>query len=73
MLEILKRIQEQLADHSSRFDRMDQRFDRLEELSRKQRRDMAGVLVMMKATAGSFDERVEAIEARVTALEAQRS
>ncbi|MGL5115168.1 MAG: hypothetical protein ACRC7C_07575 [Beijerinckiaceae bacterium] len=73
MLEILKRIQEQLADHSRRFDRMDQRFDRLEELSRKQRRDMAGVLVMMKATAGSFDERVEAIEARVTALEAQRS
>lgn len=72
-LEVLKRIQEKLGEHDKRFDQIDKRFDRFEELMRKQRRDVAGILVMMKATAGDFDERVTAIENRMDALEAQRS
>jgi hypothetical protein len=66
MLKILKKIQEKLSEH-------DRRFDRLEELVRKQRRDSAGMLVMMRATAGDFDQRVSEIEARMDAFDAARS
>lgn len=47
------------------------RLDRLEEINRKQRRDAAGMLVMMRATAGDFEERVTEVEERVAALEAR--
>lgn len=47
------------------------RLDRLEEINRKQHRDAAGMLVMMRATAGDFDERVTEVEERVAALEAR--
>jgi BMFP domain-containing protein YqiC len=47
------------------------RFDRLEALVRKQRRDAAGMLVMMRAAASDFDERVSEVEERVAALEAK--
>jgi hypothetical protein len=46
------------------------RFERMESLIRKQRRDAAGMLVMMRATASDFDERVSEVEERVAALEA---
>jgi hypothetical protein len=49
------------------------RFQRLEQLGHRQRRDMAGVLVMMKSTVGDFDERVSQLEARVAKLEAARN
>jgi hypothetical protein len=65
-LEILKKIQ---ADISGIKDRL----DRIEDINRKQRRDSAGMLVMMRATAGDFDERVSEVEARVEALEARRT
>ncbi len=65
VLDILKSIQAKLLEH-------DQRFDRLEEIVRKQRRDSAGMLVMMRATAGDFDERVREIEERMDALEDHR-
>ena len=45
--------------------------DRMEGLIRKQRRDAAGMLVMMRATASDFDERVSEVEERVAALEAK--
>jgi hypothetical protein len=64
MFEILKKIQAQLADH-------DKRFDTLEDLVRKQRRDTAGLLVMAKAVTGDFAEQVAAIEERVRVLEAR--
>ncbi|MCV9939387.1 hypothetical protein OIU35_23810 [Boseaceae bacterium BT-24-1] len=64
MYEILKRIQAQLAVH-------DKRFDVLEDLVRKQRRDTAGLLVMAKAVTGDFAEQVAAIEERVRVLEAR--
>jgi hypothetical protein len=52
---------------------VEQRFTRLEEDHRKQRRNSAGMLVMMRATAGDFDERVSEVEERVAALEAKTS
>jgi len=64
MYEILKKIQAQLATH-------DKRFDVLEDLVRKQRRDTAGLLVMAKAVTGDFAEQVAAIEERVRVLEAR--
>ena len=47
--------------------------DRMESLIRKQRRDAAGMLVMMRATASDFDERVNEVEERVAAQEAKTS
>jgi hypothetical protein len=61
-LDILKNIQASIA-------RLDERFDHLEAAMRKDRRNVAGMLVMMRATAGDFDERVSEIEERVAALE----
>jgi hypothetical protein len=66
MLDILKRIQEKLSDH-------DKRFDRLEALVLKQRRDTAGMMVIGKAMAGDFAEQMAAVVERVEALEAKRS
>jgi hypothetical protein len=73
-LQMLIRIQEQIAafrqDTEQRFGVVETRLDRIEEINRKQRRDSAGMLVMMRATAGDFDERVSEVEERVAALEA---
>ena len=73
IFEILKSIQVKLSDHDRRFDQIDQRFERIDELIRKQRRDVAGILVIGKSTAGTFAEGLAAVEARVTALEANRN
>ena len=65
-LEILKSIQADLAGFRADTS---ERFERLEGSLRKQRRGAAGMLVMMQATAGDFDERVKDVEERVAALE----
>jgi hypothetical protein len=71
--EILKGIQASLADLRAetvtRFDRLEARIDRLDLGMRKDRRNAAGMLVMMRATAGDFDARVSEVEERVAALE----
>jgi phage shock protein A len=41
----------------------------LKDLARKQRRDVAGILVMMKSVAGDFDERVSDLERKMAAVE----
>jgi hypothetical protein len=64
--EILKSIQASIADLAEQTAR---RFDQLETNMRKDRRNVAGMLVMMRATAGDFDQRVSEIEERVAALE----
>ncbi len=46
------------------------RVVRIEEIVRKQRRNSAGMLVMMQATASDFNERVSLVEERLDALEA---
>ncbi|MDO9335833.1 MAG: hypothetical protein Q7T61_05485 [Caulobacter sp.] len=47
-----------------------ERLERVEDIARKHRRDSAGMLVMMRATAGDFDQRVREVEDRVSAMEA---
>jgi hypothetical protein len=56
-----------------RLDRVEGRLDQLEQTSRRHRRDAAATLVMMRATVGHFNERVGAVEERVTVLEAPKS
>jgi hypothetical protein len=77
ILPILVRMQEELAalrrEQAEFRAENATRFQRLEELGHRQRRDMAGVLVMMKSTVGDFDERVSQLEARVAKLEAARN
>ena len=65
-LDILKNIQADMAQFRAETN---ERFDRLEAAMRKDRRNVTGKLVMMRATASDFDERVTEIEERVTALE----
>jgi uncharacterized protein YceH (UPF0502 family) len=69
-LDILKSIQASIAKLDERVLKLDERFDHFEAALRKDRRNVAGMLVMMRATAGDFDERVSEIEERVAALEA---
>ncbi|MGJ5176705.1 hypothetical protein ACQR16_07170 [Bradyrhizobium oligotrophicum] len=76
---ILMKIQESISALRSEFksdlgqfkQSVETRFDRLEALVRKQRRDSAGMLVMMRAAASDFDERVSEVEERLRALEAK--
>jgi hypothetical protein len=47
------------------------RMDGHETGMREDRRDAAGMLVMMRATAGDFDARVSEVEESVAALESR--
>jgi len=73
--QILIKIRESIAAFRSDFGQFRQstetRFERIETLIRRQRRDSAGMLVMMRAAASDFDERVSEVEERVAALEAK--
>jgi hypothetical protein len=75
--QILIKIQEGISSLRSELGQFrlstEARFERMEGLIRKQRRDAAGMLVMMRATASDFDERVSEVEERVAALEAKPS
>lgn len=82
MLEILKRIQADVSDVKGRLERLEvshQRLEasherleashqRLEASHKKLRRDSAATLVMMRGTAGVFDERMTALEEDVRLL-----
>ncbi|WP_375457074.1 hypothetical protein [uncultured Methylobacterium sp.] len=74
-IEILRSIQsavKQLRDETQAFrDETNARFERLETGMRKDRRNAAGMLVMVRATAGDFDARVSEVEERVATLEAR--
>ncbi|BAM87238.1 conserved hypothetical protein [Bradyrhizobium oligotrophicum S58] len=74
---ILIKIQESIATFRSEMGQfrqsVDARFEGVENLIRKQRRDSAGMLVMMRAAASDFDERVSEVEERIAALEARKS
>ncbi len=45
------------------------RLDRIENIVRKQRRDAAGMLVLMRAAASDFDDRISDLGERVATLE----
>jgi lysylphosphatidylglycerol synthetase-like protein (DUF2156 family) len=70
MFEILKKMQQENAGFRKSTETS---LDRIEEIVRKQRRDSAGMLVMTRANAGYFDQRVSEVEARMDALDAKRS
>ena len=75
VLEILKKIQSDITLGRSEMKQFKQdtetRFERLETLVRKQRRDGAAMLVMMRAAAGDFEERLAVVEQQIAALEAR--
>ena len=64
--QILIKIQDSIVAQGTRL-------DRIESLVRKQRREGAAMMVIMRATAGDFDERVNEVVERVAALEARTS
>ncbi len=68
--EISKAVQATLVEFRSE---VNERLDRLEAGMRKDRRNAAGMLVMTRATAGDFDQRVTDLEERLERLEAARS
>ena len=69
IFEILKKIQGDMASYQAGTN---ERLERLEDLIRKQRRDVAGILVIGKSTAGKFAEDLAALEKRVEAIEASQ-
>ena len=75
--QILIRIQDSISTLRSEVGQfrtsVEGRLDRLEQLNRKYRRDAAAMMVIMRATAGDFDERVNEVVERVAALEARTS
>ncbi len=68
MLEILKRIQTDVADLKTDVADLKERTIRLEDMAKKQRRDSAAMLVMMRGTVGVFTERMDAFEIDLMAL-----
>ena len=82
MLEILKRIQTDvsgfkadvsglktdMSDVKNRLGGIEGRMDKLGALVRKQGRDSAAMLVMMRGTVGIYDERMKVIEEDVRLL-----
>jgi hypothetical protein len=75
VFEILKKIQSDITLGRSEMKQFKQdtetRFERLETLVRKQRRDGAAMLVMMRAAAGDFEERLAVVEQQIAALESR--
>ncbi len=71
-LEILKSIQTGVGGIKTRLDHIESRLDQLDAGLRKDRGNVAGVLVAMRATAGDFDETAPEVEERVAALGARR-
>ena len=61
ILPVLVKIQEEAAAFRKE---MRERLDGIDDTLRKQRRDTAGMLVMMKGAVGIFEERVTALERR---------
>jgi hypothetical protein len=66
VLQILIKIKDSIVAQATRL-------ERIENLVRKQRREGAGMLVMMRATVSDFDERVGDVEERLAVLEARQS
>ena len=85
MLDILKRIQTDVSslktdvsgvkadmvDVKSRLTGIDGRLDRLETASKKQSRDSAAMLIIMRGTVGVFDERVKTLEDEIRLIREQ--
>ena len=68
MLEILKRIQADVSGLKSDLTDVNGRLERVEMIVKRQGRDSAAMLVMMRATVGVYDERMLVIEEDVRLL-----
>ena len=82
MFEILKRVQTDLASVKTdvseikssvarldgRVERLEGRVERLEDIAKKQRRDSAAMLVMMRGTVGMFNERLNELDVNMVLL-----
>ncbi len=67
MFEILEKIQ---ADMSSFRRDMADRLDRIETIQKQERRNSAAMLVMMRGTAGIYEDRLNQLEIdRIVKLE----
>jgi hypothetical protein len=77
VFDILKKIQGDISlvrSDVGQFKRESEtRFERLETILLKHRRDSAGMLVMMRSVASDFDERVTEVERKIQAMEARDS
>ena len=69
MFEILKRMQTDVSDIKTRVERLDTRVERFEMIAKRQRRDGAAMLVMMRGAVGVFDERMKGLEPDVKLLQ----
>jgi septal ring factor EnvC (AmiA/AmiB activator) len=85
MLDILKRIQSDVSEVKTRLGSVEARLGSVETklgsvetrlgsvetVIKKMRRDNAGMLVMMRSTAGYFEERIDTLDADVGKLKAK--
>ena len=68
MLEILKQIQADVSVLKTDVADIKKRVERLEEQGKRNRRDSAAMLVMMRGVVGVFDERLRDVENDVRVL-----
>ena len=61
-------VKRSVAGLEKTFTHLDARVERVERIITQQRRDNAGMLVMMRATAGAFDERMLIMEEEMRLL-----
>ena len=75
--QILSKIQDSIGVLRSEVGQFRSDFttwlERIESIIHKQRRDAAATMVMMRATVGHFNERLSAVEERVTVLETPKT
>lgn len=64
--------EERLSSVEGRLSSVEGRLSTVEDGLRKQRRDIAGLLVIAKSAAGDLALQIEAVERRTAALEAAR-
>jgi hypothetical protein len=73
--QLLTRIQDSinaLRAEVGQFKRENEtQYAQMQGLIRKQRRDAAGMMIIMRATVTDFDERVSAVEEQIAALDAR--
>lgn len=75
--EILKRIQESIAELWTSTEssvaalrqEMTERFDRLAAEAHRDRRNINGLMALLQAASGDFDERIRNLDDRVSLLE----
>jgi hypothetical protein len=70
---VLKRIQESIAELNRRFDQqrseINGRFDAFAAEAHKDRRNLNGLMALLQAASGDFDERIRELDDRVSIIE----